>query len=211
VRQTTAERWAESHRPPGVVEVDYVTCDWKTSGVRDPRVWRQHFSLHSGRPLCLVCVQEHEPRPDSPFCSEGCAASYAAASSQGAGRRQVYDRDRGVCAACGFDAHRLYRQIAALATGPERMQALQRTHYPTKGDRIGRLLRDPKEGDFWEADHILPVEEGGGESDLSNLQTLCVPCHADKTRRQAQSSKERKRQAAAKGTADLRSFFAGKA
>jgi len=156
-------------------------------------------------------VQEHEPRPDSPFCSEGCAASYAAASSQGAGRRQVYDRDRGVCAACGFDAHRLYRQIAALATGPERMQALQRTHYPTKGDRIGRLLRDPKEGDFWEADHILPVEEGGGESDLSNLQTLCVPCHADKTRRQAQSSKERKRQAAAKGTADLRSFFAGKA
>ena len=146
----------------------------------------------------------------------------------------MYDRDRGVCAACGFDAHRLYRQIAALATGPERMQvapacgprstpgplptsrgirpqALQRTHYPTKGDRIGRLLRDPKEGDFWEADHILPVEEGGGESDLSNLQTLCVPCHADKTRRQAQSSKERKRQAAAKGTADLRSFFAGKA
>ena len=90
-------RWADSHRPPGVVEIDYITCDWKMSGARwsaregreafhdysrkllgaqDPRVWRQHFSLHSGRPFCLLCVKEHEPRPDSPFCSEGCAASY---------------------------------------------------------------------------------------------------------------------------------------
>ena len=30
---------------------------------------------------------------------------------------------------------------------------------------------------LWEADHITPVVEGGGECDLSNLRTLCLRCH----------------------------------
>lgn len=36
-------------------------------------------------------------------------------------------------------------------------------------------------GHTWEADHILPVVEGGGECDLSNLRTLCLPCHRAET------------------------------
>ena len=27
------------------------------------------------------------------------------------------------------------------------------------------------------ADHIVPVVEGGGECDLSNMRTLCLKCH----------------------------------
>jgi hypothetical protein len=34
--------------------------------------------------------------------------------------------------------------------------------------------------DDWEADHILPVSQGGGGCDLSNYQTLCKGCHHDK-------------------------------
>lgn len=34
---------------------------------------------------------------------------------------------------------------------------------------------------LWDADHIIPVAEGGGECDLDNLQTLCVMCHRKKT------------------------------
>jgi 5-methylcytosine-specific restriction enzyme A len=34
----------------------------------------------------------------------------------------------------------------------------------------------------WEADHILPVIEGGGHCGLDNLRTLCVPCHRQVTR-----------------------------
>ena len=30
---------------------------------------------------------------------------------------------------------------------------------------------------LWDADHILPVTEGGGECDLDNIRTLCLRCH----------------------------------
>ena len=30
---------------------------------------------------------------------------------------------------------------------------------------------------FWDADHIVPVVEGGGECDLANMRTLCLKCH----------------------------------
>ena len=36
-------------------------------------------------------------------------------------------------------------------------------------------------GDLWQADHIVPVSEGGGEADLDNYRTLCDPCHARET------------------------------
>ena len=88
-----------------------------------------------------------------------------------------------------------------------RIQALLESHYSTLGDRIKRMLNDPKAGDFWEADHVVAVAEGGGESDLQNFQTLCVPCHAKKSRAQKERSKTEKRKKAAEGTADLRSFF----
>ena len=38
---------------------------------------------------------------------------------------------------------------------------------------VGRSSRDV------EADHIIPLEEGGPDS-LENIQTLCVPCHLKK-------------------------------
>lgn len=30
---------------------------------------------------------------------------------------------------------------------------------------------------LWDADHILPVVEGGGECDIENIRTLCLRCH----------------------------------
>lgn len=29
----------------------------------------------------------------------------------------------------------------------------------------------------WEADHIIPVADGGGECGLENYRLLCRPCH----------------------------------
>ena len=69
------------------------------------------------------------------------------------------------------------------------------------------MLNNPQQGDFWEADHKVAVAEGGGESDLSNFQTLCIPCHAKKTKAQQERAKVQKPKELAAGTQDLRSFF----
>lgn len=42
---------------------------------------------------------------------------------------------------------------------------------------------------LWDADHIVPVVEGGGECDLSNIRTLCLRCHREVT----QALRERRR------------------
>lgn len=47
-------------------------------------------------------------------------------------------------------------------------------------DRHGRVTAAQ------ELDHIVPLHLGGQDSD-SNRQGLCVECHKDKTRREAQS------------------------
>lgn len=47
---------------------------------------------------------------------------------------------------------------------------------------------------WWEADHIKPVVEGGGQCGLENLRTLCVPCHKRATAElAARRAQERKR------------------
>lgn len=36
-------------------------------------------------------------------------------------------------------------------------------------------------GHLWEADHVVPVVEGGGRCGLENLRTLCLACHGKET------------------------------
>jgi 5-methylcytosine-specific restriction endonuclease McrA len=52
---------------------------------------------------------------------------------------------------------------------------------PKSRNALESLLRDPKEGNFWQVDHIIAVSEGGGGCGLENLRTLCVPCHDKET------------------------------
>lgn len=50
------------------------------------------------------------------------------------------------------------------------------------------MAERPKAGDFWQADHINPVCEGGGECDLDNYRTLCTICHEKETKKLAPGS-----------------------
>ena len=52
---------------------------------------------------------------------------------------------------------------------------------PKTRQATDRLLNDPQECDFWQADHKLAVAEGGGSTGLDNLRTLCSPCHYAET------------------------------
>lgn len=38
-----------------------------------------------------------------------------------------------------------------------------------------------RSGGAWQADHIVPVAEGGGACGLENLRTLCISCHRIET------------------------------
>jgi hypothetical protein len=80
----------------------------------------------------------------------------------------VLSRDRGICALCGLDTIEFYRRFQRLP--PLKRKALRR-----------RLDMHVKRRSFWDADHIVPVVEGGGECDLSNLRTLCLWCHLEQT------------------------------
>lgn len=51
----------------------------------------------------------------------------------------------------------------------------------------------PGRSSGWDADHIVPVVEGGGQCGLENYRTLCHPCHkratAELARRRAEARK----------------------
>lgn len=49
-------------------------------------------------------------------------------------------------------------------------------------------VESPRKGGGWHVDHVQPLIEAQGDLDywrLSNLETLCVPCHKTKTAAEA--------------------------
>ena len=42
-------------------------------------------------------------------------------------------------------------------------------------------LRSITRKSLWDADHVVPVVEGGGGCDLENIRTLCLICHRKAT------------------------------
>jgi 5-methylcytosine-specific restriction endonuclease McrA len=76
-------------------------------------------------------------------------------------REQVFARDHGVFGMCGVDTEQLRKDKRKLDF------KARRQFEKDWGTR--RHL--------WDADHIVPVAEGGGECDLTNMRTLCIACH----------------------------------
>jgi 5-methylcytosine-specific restriction protein A len=118
----------------------------------------------SGRPICRWCRTE-TPKGRRTFCSERCVHEWRLRTDPGYLREKVLERDRGVCASCGADTIALRRDMRKLDFAARR-QFLRRWGL---GERSRKSL--------WDADHVIPVAEGGGECDLSNMRTLCLICH----------------------------------
>ncbi len=123
-----------------------------------------------GRPLCRWCRLEILARRRRTFCSDFCVHQWRLRSDPGYLREEVFARDRGICALCQADTVRIFNALRR-ARGPNRQAGLDL--YGLKHIRSRRSL--------WDADHILPVAEGGGQCDLDNLRTLCLPCHREVT------------------------------
>lgn len=123
----------------------------------------------NGRGICRWCSLEVPPRRHT-FCSAWCVHEWKLRSQPGYLREHVFQRDRGVCAHCRIDTLAELRKLKR-SRGANRVALMH--HWGMK-TRLRKSL--------WDADHILPVVEGGGACELSNLRTLCLRCHREATR-----------------------------
>lgn len=145
-----------------------------------------HQKDENGKPLCRWCKGPIAP-PRRSWCSDACVKEYLIRSSADTLRSAVYERDKGVCACCGADTdkikrviHQAERSYDSLTDGIiERKDWQDWPHYAIAA--ILRRLGFNRNQTLWEADHIVEVSNGG-ETSLENIQTLCVPCHKQKTR-----------------------------
>jgi 5-methylcytosine-specific restriction enzyme A len=150
--------------------------------------------LANGRWPCRWCGGE-VPKGRRRWCSDACVQEFTVRRGSGWVRRLVAERDRGVCAVCGLDTRRLERIMGHLDRGhyhrwggrhgamPEEVRKRRRRRY---AELIAAMRQrgwhDPTRRSLWDADHIVPVVEGGGACGLDNYQTLCVPCHKAATK-----------------------------
>jgi 5-methylcytosine-specific restriction enzyme A len=118
----------------------------------------------NGRNLCRWCDLE-VPKGRQTFCSEWCVEQWRLRSDMSYLRDRTFQRDRGVCAQCGVDTVSEWSHIRR-QRGTGRVRALAKWG-----------LRSITRKSLWDADHIVPVVEGGGGCDLSNIRTLCLICH----------------------------------
>lgn len=85
----------------------------------------------------------------------------------------VHKRDKGVCSVCGMDTDYLKKWFSLLWKKRPRD-----VPYKEIKKQFGPAYRY---GKLWDADHIVPVIEGGGCCGLINYRTLCVLCHKKET------------------------------
>jgi 5-methylcytosine-specific restriction enzyme A len=122
----------------------------------------------NGRGLCRWCSVEVPPRRFT-FCSDYCVHEWKLRSQPGYLREHILKRDKGICAHCSLNTLQEQRRLKR-ARGVARLGLMQ--HWGLNA-RMRKSL--------WDADHILPVTEGGGECDLDNIRTLCLRCHRSVT------------------------------
>lgn len=157
-----------------------------------------------GTKQCVWCGKSLQGRRQR-WCSRECVDDYTLHTDWNSIRRHVRERDLGVCAICGIDTYAEKEKWRGLALArregrglpskpyaipmgvlmladDELREAMVRHGWPRNTDR-----------DWWEADHIIPQEQGG-EDHPRNLRTLCVPCHKAVSAMQAAERAKRKRQ-----------------
>ncbi len=121
----------------------------------------------NGRCLCRQCGTE-VPAGRQTFCSTACVHAWKLVTDPSYLRRKVFERDHGICAECGLDT------FAGVPSHKRRSRG---------------------SGHLWQADHIVPVAEGGGECSLENMRSLCVACHRKATAALAARRAEQRRAA----------------
>ena len=132
---------------------------------RTPDLFPYRKKGPNGERYCRYCG-EQVPKGKRTWCGEECVDKALVICQPGFAAKKVRERDRGVCSLCGTDTVALRQRARRHREKLEQCKALG---YPGVWRK------------WWEADHIVPVSEGGGLCGLENYRTLCVPCHKRET------------------------------
>lgn len=158
----------------------------------------------NGRWMCRCgCGREVQP-PRRTFFSAECKDQWLIRHHPGYARDRVWKRDKGICARCGFDTQACRRELDDLwvktywrppyrPDSPHwftqsQIDRVQDEAWKAYCARRKQLIQEGRldcRGHLWEANHIVPVVEGGADLGLDNLETLCLRCHKEETRKLA--------------------------
>jgi 5-methylcytosine-specific restriction protein A len=179
--------------------------------------WKNRGKGPGGLNFCYCGCGREVIRPSRTTFEAKCYLEWAKRNDPHTIRRNVYDRDKGICALCGVDSEFQERQRNDIikvwywlarreAEGLLRLGEL--LDYSGKVSNVWgdchlwatkRIDEDTERLGWdlgrhtWEADHIVPVAEGGGGCDLSGYRTLCLACHKAETAKLAARLAERRR------------------
>lgn len=166
--------------------------------------WPRQKRNAEGKRICRNC-EGPLPNQHRSYCSKECSDAFWLRHSPSHARHLLMERDHGVCAGCKLDTVALEKTIEGWKKAYSKWKSRQRRRTLKKGTpdynyyghryylhgRQSDIHRWLTERGFnigvslWDADHIVPVVENGGECGLENYQTLCVPCHKAKTKEEA--------------------------
>ena len=137
-----------------------------------------------GLPCCRWCGKGVKP-PKRTMCSPECVHELRLRMGGRYLRDCVYSRDKGVCSICMIDTKKTATSILS-KSGDDKLNHMKEFSISPKR----KIWIKKHGGGLWDADHIVPVKEGGGLCGLDNLRTLCIKCHKNETKILAQKKKD---------------------
>jgi hypothetical protein len=159
--------------------------DWIVTGGRFLRsVTASHLRKvcrrrHGECTWCGQSVRQHGSNRRTHWCSAECVEAFKQLRPSHV-RRIVHARDQGRCSACGRECEKMLALLGQMsALGPDWATTCEelRRHWTSLG-----FKQHQRWGAYWEADHVVPVADGGGLATPQQMQTLCSPCHTLKTK-----------------------------
>lgn len=159
----------------------------------------------NGEKICYNCGGPL-PKGRTYNCSAKCSKEWQCKTSPSCLRAVLKQRDHGICAICRADTAAIKKEYAVL---PNTIKWGDPADPRTAFLELHGVPRSRACGDWWDADHITPVIEGGGECGLENLRTLCIPCHAQVTSELAARRAQGRRAEKTRQRDDDRGLLAG--
>jgi 5-methylcytosine-specific restriction protein A len=130
----------------------------------------------NGFTMCRWCNGPVKP-PRRTMCSPDCVHEILIRTNGRYLRDCVFKRDKGICKICNIDTKNIAKEALELQID-KRKNYLKEHNISLKR----KIWKRKHGGGLWDADHILPVKEGGGLCGLENIRTLCIKCHKQVTK-----------------------------